>query len=67
MCIGMTAEGGQLLRTELGPVGAADEDDICAALSAAGREQLTGLLGRIAEQRGLTPGVHPGYQQLGPS
>jgi DNA-binding MarR family transcriptional regulator len=57
----LTAEGGQFLRTELGPVGAAHEDDICAALSAAERGQLAG----IAEQQGLTPGVHPGYQQLG--
>jgi DNA-binding MarR family transcriptional regulator len=61
----LTAEGGRFLRTELGPVGAAHEDDICAALSAAERGQLAGLLGRIAEQQGLIPGVHPGYQQLG--
>jgi len=61
----LTAEGGQFLRTKLGPAGAAHEDDVCAALSAAEREQLAGLLGRIAEQQGLTPGVHPGYRQLG--
>jgi DNA-binding MarR family transcriptional regulator len=60
----LTAAGGQFLKTQLGPIGAAHEDDICAALTAAEREQLRGLLGRIAEQQGLIPGVHPGYQQL---
>ena len=61
----LTAEGGQFMRTKLGPIGAAHEDDICAALSATERGQLAELLGRIADQQGLTPGVHPGYQQLG--
>ena len=61
----LTGEGGQFLRTELGPIGAAHEDDICTALTPAERGQLAGLLGRIAGQQGLTPGVHPGYQQLG--
>ncbi|MGH3295064.1 MAG: MarR family winged helix-turn-helix transcriptional regulator [Trebonia sp.] len=60
----LTAEGGKFLGTKLGPIGAAHEDDICAALTAAEREQLGGLLRRIAEQQGLIPGVHPGYQQL---
>jgi DNA-binding MarR family transcriptional regulator len=60
----LTAEGGQFMRTKLGPIGAAHEDDICAALTEAERGQLAGLLGRIAEQQGLIPGVHPGYQQL---
>jgi DNA-binding MarR family transcriptional regulator len=60
----LTAAGGQFLKTKLGPIGTGHEDDICAALTAAEREQLRGLLCRIAEQQGLTPGVHPGYQQL---
>jgi DNA-binding MarR family transcriptional regulator len=38
---------------------------ICAALSEKECEQLTGLLKRIADERGLTPGVHPGYRWLG--
>jgi hypothetical protein len=29
------------------------------------RETLGGLLARIADQQGLTRGVHPGYQRLG--
>ena len=61
----LTGEGGEFLRTKLGPLGAAHEDDICAALTAAERGQLAGLLGRVAEQQGLIPGLHPGYQQLG--
>ena len=59
----LTAAGGQFLKAKLGPIAIAHEDDICAALTAAEREQLRGLLARIAEQQGLTPGVHPGYQQ----
>lgn len=60
----LTAAGGQFLKTEVGPIGTAHEDDICTALTAAEREQLRGLLHRIADQQGLIPGVHPGYQQL---
>ena len=29
------------------------------------REQLAGLLERIVEQQGLTPGVHPGFGRMG--
>jgi DNA-binding MarR family transcriptional regulator len=62
----LTAEGGQFIQTRLGPAGAAHEDDICASLTAAEREQLNELLRRIAEQQELIPGVHPGYQRLKP-
>jgi DNA-binding MarR family transcriptional regulator len=58
----LTEAGGKFIQAELGPVGAAHEEDICAALTTAEREQLGGLLRRIAEQQGLIPGVHPGYQ-----
>jgi DNA-binding MarR family transcriptional regulator len=60
----LTAEGGQFMKASLGPIGSAHEDDICAALTTAERAQLHELLSRIGEQQGLTPGVHPGYQQL---
>jgi DNA-binding MarR family transcriptional regulator len=60
----LTAKGGQFMKARLGPIGSAHEDDICAALTATERDQLRELLSRIAEQQGLTPGVHPGYQQL---
>jgi DNA-binding MarR family transcriptional regulator len=38
---------------------------ICATLSEKECEQLAVLLKRIADERGLTPGVHPGYRWLG--
>jgi DNA-binding MarR family transcriptional regulator len=38
---------------------------ICGALSKKECEQLATLLQRIANERGLTPGVHPGYRWLG--
>jgi DNA-binding MarR family transcriptional regulator len=60
----LTAKGGQFMKARLGPIGIAHEDDICAALTTAERDQLHGLLSRIGEQQGLIPGVHPGYQQL---
>jgi DNA-binding MarR family transcriptional regulator len=41
------------------------QEALCAALDAAERLQLAGLLARIADQQGLTPGVHPGYRRLG--
>jgi DNA-binding MarR family transcriptional regulator len=57
----LTAEGSQFMK-ELGQVGSAHEDDICAALDLAERQELNRLLRRIASQQGLTPGVHPGYR-----
>jgi DNA-binding MarR family transcriptional regulator len=57
----LTAEGGQFMK-ELGQAGAAHENDICAALDPAERQALNRLLSRIANQQGLTPGVHPGYR-----
>jgi DNA-binding MarR family transcriptional regulator len=38
---------------------------ISAALSEKECEQLTEFLQRIADEQGLTPGVHPGYRWLG--
>jgi DNA-binding MarR family transcriptional regulator len=57
----LTPEGGQFMK-ELGRVGAAHEDDICAPLDPAERRELNRLLRRLADQQGLTPGVHPGYR-----
>jgi DNA-binding MarR family transcriptional regulator len=59
----LTAEGRGLL-AELGTVGRAHEADLCAALTAAERTTLHELLNRIAQQQGLTAGVHPGYRHL---
>lgn len=58
----LTETGGRLL-AGLRDAGMAHEQDICAALSAEEHRQLTALLRRVAEQQGLTPGVHPGYRQ----
>jgi DNA-binding MarR family transcriptional regulator len=57
----LTAAGASFMQ-QLGQVGAAHEEDICAALDPAERHELNQLLRRIARQQGLTPGVHPGYR-----
>jgi DNA-binding MarR family transcriptional regulator len=41
------------------------QNDLCAALDEAEREQLAAFLRRIADQQGLTPGVHPGWKLMG--
>jgi DNA-binding MarR family transcriptional regulator len=56
----LTGDGTRLM-AQLGQIGSAHEDDICAPLNAAERSQLHTLLTRIADHHGLTPGVHPGY------
>lgn len=58
---------GKAALQKIAAAGRAHEDDICAALSATERRQLTVLLERIAAQQGLTPGVHPGYRSLRPA
>jgi DNA-binding MarR family transcriptional regulator len=57
----LTEDGTGFMR-RLGRIGAAHEDDVCAALTAAERGVLNDLLGRIAGQQGLAAGVHPGYR-----
>ena len=52
--------------TELiGHIAREHDDAICAALNMDERRQLKVLLSRIADQQGLSPGVHPGYRRLG--
>jgi DNA-binding MarR family transcriptional regulator len=41
------------------------ELDITSALTDEERRQLLALLTKIADRQGLTPGVHPGYRDLG--
>jgi DNA-binding MarR family transcriptional regulator len=62
----LTQHGRSTLQV-IGRVAKAHEDAICAALSERERSQLRTLLSKIAEEQGLTPGVHPGYRSLGPS
>jgi DNA-binding MarR family transcriptional regulator len=62
----LTGEG-QVLLQRLRAVAKAHEDDVTTALSAGERLLLVELLQRIADQQGLTPGVHPGYRKLPPA
>jgi DNA-binding MarR family transcriptional regulator/uncharacterized protein YndB with AHSA1/START domain len=41
------------------------DDAVCSALTEEERHMLSTLLGRIADEQGLTPGVHPGFSRLG--
>ena len=38
------------------------QSELFAGLSAQERETLAGLLAKIAEQQGLSPGIHPGFR-----
>ncbi len=58
---------GKAALQKVGSVARAHEEDVTSALSPTEREQLVGLLERVADQQGLTPGVHPGYKALRPS
>ncbi|MER7875580.1 MarR family transcriptional regulator [Streptomyces solisilvae] len=59
----LTDEGGTLL-AQLRQVGAEHERLMTEGLSEPEREQLTGLLRRLAERQGLSPGVHPGFRSM---
>ncbi|MFE9655479.1 MarR family winged helix-turn-helix transcriptional regulator [Micromonospora sp. NPDC006431] len=56
----LTQDGEALMR-RLQHVARTHERDLCQALDEAEHAQLVALLGRIADQQGLTAGVHPGY------
>ncbi|MFC9589205.1 MarR family winged helix-turn-helix transcriptional regulator [Streptomyces sp. NPDC056944] len=58
------SEDGRRALGRVREVAALHEDDLFAALDEEDRARLTELLGRVAEQQGLTPGVHPGYRRL---
>lgn len=59
----LTPEGEKMM-ARLREVAEAHEDALCAALDDAERGQLHALLSKIAEDQGLSPGVHPGYRTL---
>jgi DNA-binding MarR family transcriptional regulator len=58
-------EGGQQVLLKLSRIAAEHEESLCSALSRDERVQLGDLCRRIAEEQGLTLGVHPGYRFLG--
>src|ERR1700687_3485870 len=60
----LTEKGRSTLKA-MGRVAREHQEALCAALTAREREQLAELLRRIADQQGLTPGVHPGFSRLG--
>lgn len=60
----LTQQGAKLLAS-IGEIAVEHERDICGPLSAREREQLTGLLRRIAEAHDLPLAVHLGFRNLG--
>lgn len=56
---------GQAALSGLYKASAEHEADLCAALNDNERAKLAKLLRRIADDQGLTPGVHPGFRDLG--
>jgi DNA-binding MarR family transcriptional regulator len=60
----LTKDGGEILE-RIAKVAREHQDALLSALSGDDRKKLTELLQRVADQQGLTRGVHPGYQRLG--
>jgi DNA-binding MarR family transcriptional regulator len=60
----LTERGRQTLEA-VGRVAREHDSAVCAALNEKEREQFHSWLARIADQQGLTPGVHPGFKRLG--
>jgi DNA-binding MarR family transcriptional regulator len=58
-------EKGSRTMAEIGRVARAHDDAVCASLSEKERDLLRSLLSRMADDHGLTPGVHPGFAQVG--
>lgn len=58
----LTVEGERVMM-DMRTIATTHDDDLLAALSPDERAELIRLLRRIADQQGLTPGVHPGYRQ----
>jgi DNA-binding MarR family transcriptional regulator len=58
-------QAGSERMAELGRVAREHNEALCSALTVEERTLLGSLLNRIAEEQGLTPGVHPGYSSMG--
>jgi DNA-binding MarR family transcriptional regulator len=61
--LALTAEGRRMLDA-IGRVAREHQDGLLGALSPAERETLSQLLLRVADDQGLTRGVHPGFARL---
>jgi DNA-binding MarR family transcriptional regulator len=48
----------------IGRIAREHQDAVCAALNEGERAQLASLLTRVAEEQGLTRGVHPGFSRM---
>jgi DNA-binding MarR family transcriptional regulator len=59
----LTADG-EALMERVGTVGREHDEAILRSLDAEERARLRTLLLRVAQDQGLTPGVHPGYRRL---
>jgi DNA-binding MarR family transcriptional regulator len=57
-------ETGAELCSRLRVEAAAHEEQICVALTPSEHQELTGMLRRLAQQQGLSPGIHPGYRSM---
>jgi DNA-binding MarR family transcriptional regulator len=60
----LTSKGNEVLRS-IGELAQQHNELMCAGLNSAERAQLESLLQKIAERQGLSPGVHPGYRDIG--
>jgi DNA-binding MarR family transcriptional regulator len=60
----LTKEGGEMLQ-RIGKVAREHQDELLSVLSGEERAKLTQMLQRVADEQGLTRGVHPGYQRMG--
>ena len=56
---------GKTTLEEIAKISRQHNDALCAALNPEEKEVLAALLQRIADQQGLSRGVHPGYSRLG--
>jgi DNA-binding MarR family transcriptional regulator len=62
--LSLTEKGRRALEA-VGRVARAHEDSFLAPLNGEERQRLSALLARLAQNEGLTPGVHPGFRRLG--
>jgi DNA-binding MarR family transcriptional regulator len=60
-------DAGTALMTDIGRVAREHDDAVLASLDPDERTRLHELLAKLAADRGLTPGVHPGYRTLPPA